>query len=432
MSKLLIVAGKNSKNLRDFMTERGTFEVPFYYESLSKNSNEIKNSIIKVDKMLYLYQPDEISIRYDMGILKNLLAKSSFFDPGEITCIVNGNPDENTKAIEYFKSVMEDVGYTNYQVKRSESTMTYEDIYNQLLGVTESVKFKNKRKNVYRVENSNESKEVFLPELDTGLTIEPFDYESNRNYEKAKENTSRTESGIEYVDSMKPMKKFVRPSFGSVSFDSILHGNKTICISGLAKSGITTWTCALATSAIDLGKSLLVLDYTDNQDIYDTMVLNRIKCKQYSMIELLQNCKVEKGVIGVCGLTNEKERNVKSEFLQNFFSRVDTYDYVFIVTSINYMEKAVKIVGDMLSKLFLCTSVIQHDVELMNTYVSRVVDKAHTMVILNNVINVMDDSILLDDKTCKEILANQCKVVSPIKFEDLHLGAYFCIKLLEV
>ena len=421
MSKLLIVAGKNSKNLRDFMTERGTFEVPFYYESLSKNSNEIKNSIIKVDKMLYLYQPDVMSIRYDMGILKNLLAKSSFFDPGEITYIVNGSTDENTKAIEYFKSVMEDVGYTNYQVKRSERTMTYEDIYNQLLGVSESAKFKNKRKNVYRVENSNESKEVFLPELDTGLTVEPFNYDSNRNYEKAKENASRTESGIEYTDSMKPMKKFIRPSFGSISFDSILHGNKTVCISGLAKSGITTWTCALATSAIDLGKSLLVLDYTDNQDIFDTMVLNRIKCNQ-----------VEKGVIGVCGLANEKERKVKSEFLQNFFSRVDTFDYVFVVTSIDYMEKAVSIVGDMLSKLFLCTSVIQHDVELMNTYVEKVVKKAQTMVILNNVVKVMDDSILLDDKTCKEILANQCKVVSPIIFEDLHLGAYFCVKLLEV
>lgn len=432
MSKLLIVAGKNSKNLRDFMTERGTFEVPFYYESLSKNSNEIKNSIIKVDKMLYLYQPDVMSIRYDMGILKNLLAKSSFFDPGEITYIVNGSTDENTKAIEYFKSVMEDVGYTNYQVKRSERTMTYEDIYNQLLGVSESAKFKNKRKNVYRVENSNESKEVFLPELDTGLTVEPFNYDSNRNYEKAKENASRTESGIEYTDSMKPMKKFIRPSFGSISFDSILHGNKTVCISGLAKSGITTWTCALATSAIDLGKSLLVLDYTDNQDIFDTMVLNRIKCKQIDMIELLQNCQVENGVIGVCGLANEKERKVKSEFLQNFFSRVDTFDYVFVVTSIDYMEKAVSIVGDMLSKLFLCTSVIQHDVELMNTYVEKVVKKAQTMVILNNVVKVMDDSILLDDKTCKEILANQCKVVSPIIFEDLHLGAYFCVKLLEV
>lgn len=432
MSKLLIVAGKNSKNLRDFMTERGTFEVPFYYESLSKNSNEIKNSIIKVDKMLYLYQPDVMSIRYDMGILKNLLAKSSFFDPGEITYIVNGSTDENTKAIEYFKSVMEDVGYTNYQVKRSERTMTYEDIYNQLLGVSESAKFKNKRKNVYRVENSNESKEVFLPELDTGLTVEPFNYDSNRNYEKAKENASRTESGIEYTDSMKPMKKFIRPSFGSISFDSILHGNKTVCISGLAKSGITTWTCALATSAIDLGKSLLVLDYTDNQDIFDTMVLNRIKCKQIDMIELLQNCQVENGVIGVCGLANEKERKVKSEFLQNFFSRVDTFDYVFVVTSIDYMEKAVSIVGDMLSKLFLCTSVIQHDVELMNTYVEKVVKKAQTMVILNNVVKVMDDSILLDDKTCKEILANQCKVVSPITFEDLHLGAYFCVKLLEV
>lgn len=96
------------------------------------------------------------------------------------------------------------------------------------------------------------------------------------------------------------------------------------------------------------------------------------------------------------------------------------------------MEKAVSIVGDMLSKLFLCTSVIQHDVELMNTYVEKVVKKAQTMVILNNVVKVMDDSILLDDKTCKEILANQCKVVSPIIFEDLHLGAYFCVKLLEV
>lgn len=96
------------------------------------------------------------------------------------------------------------------------------------------------------------------------------------------------------------------------------------------------------------------------------------------------------------------------------------------------MEKAVSIVGDMLSKLFLCTSVIQHDVELINTYVEKVVKKAQTMVILNNVVKVMDDSILLDDKTCKEILANQCKVVSPITFEDLHLGAYFCVKLLEV
>ena len=68
----------------------------------------------------------------------------------------------------------------------------------------------------------------------------------------------------------------------------------------------------------------------------------------------------------------------------------------------------------------------------MNTYVENVVKKAQTMVILNNVVKVMDDSILLDDKTCKEILANQCKVVSPIIFEDLHLGAYFCVKLLEV
>lgn len=432
MSKLLIIAGNNSKNLRDFMVERGTFEVPFYYESLSKSMNEIKHSIIKVDKMLYLYQPEAVSIRYDMSILKNLLANSSFFSPGEITYMVNASAEENTKAIEYFKSVMEDVGYTNYQIRRSERTMTYEDIYNQLLGVSESAKFKNKRKNVYRVEKSNESKEVFLPELNLDLMVEPFNYDSLKNFAKAKENARRTESGIEYTDSMKPMKKFARPSFNAINFNSILHGNKTIVLSGLAKSGVTTWTCALATSAIDLGKSVLVLDYTNNQDVFETMVLNRIKCKQYGMIDLLQKCDIEKGVIGVCGLSNEKERKVRSEFLQNFFSRMDTFDYVFVVTSIDYVESAVKIVGDMVSKLFLCTSVIRHDVELISGYVNQLVDKVQTMVILNNVVKVMDDSILLDNKTCKEIIANQCKVVSPITFEDLHLGAYFCMKLLEI
>lgn len=432
MSKILIIAGDNSKNLRDFMVERGTFEVPFYYESLSKSANEIKDSIIKVDKMLYLYQPNTMSIRYDMSVLKNLLAKSSFFNPGEITYMVNGTADENIKAIEYFTAVMEDVGYTNYQIRRSEKTMTYEDIYNQLLGVSESLKFKNKRKNIYRVEKSNESKEVFLPDLDLDLMIEPFNYDSLKDFEKAKENASRTESGIEHTDSMQPMKKFSRPSFNEINFNSILHGSKTICISGLAKSGITTWTCALATSAIDLGKSVLVIDYTDNQDIFNTMTLNRIKCRQLNMVDLLQKCELEKDVISVCGLTNEKERRVKSEFLQNFFSRVDTFDYVFVVTSIDYMEKTVNIIGDMLTKLFLCTSIIQYDVERLKEYVNRVVERTQTMVILNDVVKVMDESILLDDKTCKEILANQCKVVSPINFEDLHLGAYFCVKLLEI
>lgn len=177
------------------MTERGTFEVPFYYESLSKNSNEIKILSLKSIKCCTCINLMKSVLGMIWEFLRTFQPSQAFFDPGEITCIVNGNPDENTKAIEYFKSVMEDVGYTNYQVKRSESTMTYEDIYNQLLGVTESVKFKNKRKNVYRVENSNESKEVFLPELDTGLTIEPFDYESNRNYERQK----KMQAGLKVV-----------------------------------------------------------------------------------------------------------------------------------------------------------------------------------------------------------------------------------------
>lgn len=432
MSKLLIIAGNNSKNLRDFMIERGTFEVPFYYESLSKNINEIKNSIVKVDKMLYLFQPEIMSIRFDMGILQNLLTKSNFFEPGEITFMVNGNSEDNSKAIEYFQAVMDAVGYTNYRIKSSESTMTYANIYDQLLGVSQSVKFKNKRKNIYRVENSNESKQMYVPELTTDMIIEPFDYDSIINYSKAKENASRVESGLEHIDSMPPMKKFNRPSFGQININSILHSNKTVCISGLAKSGITTWTCALATSAFDLGKSVLILDYTNNQDILDMMILNRIKYKKFCMTDLVNKFDIPEDEIGICGIMNEKEDLVRFEFLQNFFSKVDTFDYVFVVTSIEHVEPIIDIIGDMLSKLFLCTTVFRHDILYLNKYISKIDDNVNLMVILNSVIKVLDDSTLLDDKECKELIERECKVVAPIEFKDLHLGSYLCIKLLEI
>ena len=89
MIKLLLVSSLRSKELGDFLTERGAFEVDGCYSSLSADVAEIQNQIIKVDKTLYLYQLDDegnsnVNIRADMQVLQGLLDNNTFFNPGEI------------------------------------------------------------------------------------------------------------------------------------------------------------------------------------------------------------------------------------------------------------------------------------------------------------------------------------------------------------
>lgn len=430
MSKLLLFAGNNTAAIKDFMVENGTFDVPFYFESISKNVNEIKNSIIKVDKMLYIYQ-EEMSIRYDMSILQNLLTKTNFFDPGEIIFIANGSSDDS-KAIEYFQSVMKACDYKNYRIKKSDSNMTFAEIYDILLGVSSSVKFKSARKNIYRVERANDSKVAFVPKIDTDLSVEPFDYQNLANYEKAKEIARRTESGIEHIDTMGEMKKYAHPTFSKVDINSVLHKNRTVIVSGLPKSGITTWTCLLAMSSKDLDKSILILDYTDNQDVIDTLTLNRIKYQKFTMSDLVGNYDVPRDIINVCSIDTENEDKVKFEFISNFFSKLDTFEYVFIATSLDKVERLIKIIGSDLSKLFLCTNIIKNDINYLNRFIERVYDKIKPMIILSDQIKVMDDSILLDDASCKSLLTRDCKMISTTKIENLHTDGYLSLKLLEI
>lgn len=427
----MIVAGTTSNSLKDFMVERGTFEVPFCYESLSRSVQEIKNSIIKVDKFLYLFQAETMSIRSDMKVLKELLAESAFFETDEIIFMVGDDDSKSNEAIRYFKSVMDSTGYKNFVVKKSNGVMTYANIYDQLLGVSQGLKFKNRRKNVYRVENANESKRLYNPELTLDMLVEPFNDDNLVNYERAKENAKRTESGKVFVDHLAKREKFTKPTFGQADLSNLLHGNKVACISGISKSGVTTWSCALAVSASDLYKSVLVLDYTNNQDVKDTMSLNRIKFTEVFMKDLLKDYDAVRGEVYVCSLSNERESKVKLEFLQNLFSRKDSFDYVFVVLPLDLLEVTTKIVGDALSKVIVCTTVIANDIRFVNSYLEKL-DKEKILVIPNDVIRVMDREILLEGKECKNLLTKGCRVLSPITFKDLHISGDTCARIFEV
>ena len=133
MIKLLIVAGNDTDKLAKYLEEKGSFSVDFQYSSLSDQVSEIKNSIIRVDKMLYIYK-EENSLREDMQVLTELLEKDSFFSVGEII-FIQKKSETSKDALKYFTTAMDICKYTNYSAKEAVGVLSFAEIYNLLLGV---------------------------------------------------------------------------------------------------------------------------------------------------------------------------------------------------------------------------------------------------------------------------------------------------------
>ena len=72
MIKLMIVAGEQTNELARHLGSSGVFKVDFAYKNLYEYEEEIRNSIITVDKFLYVYQSAQMKSRLDMSILQNL------------------------------------------------------------------------------------------------------------------------------------------------------------------------------------------------------------------------------------------------------------------------------------------------------------------------------------------------------------------------
>lgn len=434
MSKLLIVAGNRSEKLAEFMRDRGTFVVEHCYESFSKDINKIKLSIIKADKTLYLYQPGSDhtinSIRSDMQALSNLLRQGSFFDPGEITFMLSKADPNSRKAVEYFKSVMDSVHYTDYKIKVLEQVMSYANIYDSLLGVSHSQDFDNKRVNRYRVERGNDAKTAYEPVLNPDLSIEPFDFDSVHHYEEAKENAIRVESGLEYIDEENKIEQFDNPTFSRININKDILLSNLVVISGLVKSGVSTLSCAVASSLSKAGKSVLVLDYTDNSDIVYTFESSNISYNEYSMVDLIRRHDVNSGSINVCTVKTENEDNVKFEFLQNYFSKKSKFSVVLLVISSKDLAYVHNLLHTDISKYLLTSTILRKDIPILNDLIMSVNDKKVT-VVLNNRIVLINPIMNMPYDEIKSILPQNVKLVAPVNFSNLNLGSSFAAKLLE-
>lgn len=422
MINLMIVAGDRTEQLKRFMEEKGTFSVPFAYESFGLNMSKIKDSIITADQLLYLYAEEMIDIRIDMQLLKDLLIRNGFFTVKEIVFVVTDCKTKD-KAIKYFSTVMESAKFTNFSIKQVGEKPSFNEIYESVIGVSNAQKFNNTYSNVYRVERGVESKVAYEDGDYIDMRVEPFSYDKVTNYEAAKLQAERTESGVVYQDTGKTdIEKFIDPELGQIHIERVLHDTKSFLISGLQKSGVSVWTTALATSIRNTGNPVTIIDFTDNRDIIPLLEQQGISYNAVSMLSMVKLYKPKTGVLNICTVHNDRENSVKREFLQNLYSSNKLEKgYILIATTHKFFEDVAAILGTDLTKTFFCMNPIESDVVSVQNELSIYTEKYKTVFILNNQCKLLGGMQTLTGEEVKELLPFDVPVVAPITFESLEM-----------
>lgn len=422
MINLMIVAGDRTEQLSKFMEERGTFSVNYSYESLSLNLSNIKDSIIMADQLLYLYQEEIIDIRVDMQLLKDLLINNGFFTVKEIVFIVPECKSAK-KAINYFNTVMKSSGFSNYSIKQVNEKPSFNDIYDSLIGVSKAQQFKNSYNNIYRVERGVDSKIAYEEQDDFDLTVEPFSYDKLKAYDMAKLTAQRAESGVVHQDELvQELEKFKEPVLGQIEINSVLTETESFLVTGLEKSGISTWSVALAESTKKTGKPITIIDFTDNRDIIPLLEQQGLAYSEVNMLSMIKLYRPKTGVLNVCTIHNDREDSVKMEFLQNIYSgnKIDK-GFIFIAANLHSSDFIADILCNDLTRTFFCITPLSSDILRVQNYLAEYTEKHETILVLNNRLKLLENMQLVGAEEVKKLLPFSIPVVQPINFETLDM-----------
>lgn len=425
MIRLLIISTQKHKELGEFLTARGAFEIVGCYNSLSANAVDIQNNILKVDKTLYLYQDDkdgtlDINIRSDMQMLQGMLKNNSFFVPGEIVFMTQ-NTLQGKQAERYFISVMEACKYSDYSIFSINEQISFSSVYANLLGVSTSNDFKNKYTTLWRAERNSDSSLAYRAKDDKNLLLEPFVFENLKKYEDQKQIVVRTSSNVEFRDSFEPVvATAVNPNLSSLNVTDLINDNNVSMITGKSKSGLSTWTCALAASAAYRGQSVLIMDYTSNSDIGGIF---KQFGKEYTFVSMKQMLRIQSAVngISVCGIRNDREEKIKMNFLQKMLNtKRSLWDAVLLAVDVTLVPSVYTLVQRQLNKILLTVVPRHPDVIELQKFI-KVFGKKDIFVILNESLDVPLTAYLTQQEVKDILIFFEPKVVKSYKFTNLDL-----------
>lgn len=436
MIRLLVISSMRSRELGEFLSQRGTFEIYRCYSSLSSNVADLQNNIIKVDKTLYLYQLDEdgnsnVNIRADMQLLQKMMKGNSFFNPGEIVFMTQDD-EQSRQAERYFVSVMEDCNYSNYSVQNIGEKISFSKVYSCLMGITEDARFRNTYKPLWRAEKGTESSTAYEGRADSGLMLEPFVFDNVKKYDGQKKVASKATTTIEIKDySDGKLSQFSEPKFHHVSLKGSGAKQSVCLVTGKSKSGLSVWSSALSVSASTVLEKVLLLDYTDNQDIATLLEASGVDFEQKRMKDLVKRRQLANGLF-VCGVVNDREENVKLDFLQNFFLLRDLqFQQIVVAVSNTAFEKVFHILRENIDRIFLTVTPRHPDVVELQKLSKVFREGADITVLMNECIKLENEEYLTQQEIKNLLPFLKPKVVKSIWFKTLDVKGNLHNKLLR-
>lgn len=413
MISIMLVAGSGSEQLAAFFKQKGTFDVEFVYDELHSNADDLLRQIIKVDKLVYIYRINEetggsdVNIRVEMQTLKTLIQNSGFFQPKEFIFMC-GDGAQYAQAKRYFDSVMSDCGITSKEQRSIDKAASFSSIYDNLLGTTLTRDFKNTYRPLYKKERGSIALKNLQPESDGNLRIEPFAYDSLRNWEDSKKLAARIEDNVKINDNdVYTMDKLTNPNFVSIHSDDIIPSSKTILMTGTKRSGKTVWGLNMFTSAVNAGKKVCCYDFSESQDFKKLLPTTVTVINPFDIISTI-HCEGN----AVCSVYN---RNALQSLL--YFICKQTYT-VFDVVIICMELKDAKEFEDVL-KLFVtdvfCTMYnLQSDKEIVKSLLDSF-DVQKIVALRDDGSELKKDSVIVAEDLKLEF--DKTKIIKPMTID---------------
>lgn len=433
MSKIFLVAGTITNSLAEYLNTREAVEVSIAYESLYANAKLINSSMIRVDKLVYLYQNDEISIRKDMEVLLTIL-QYNLNKIEEIIFLVKDSPNIET-ITNYFRTVTADSSYNNYVIKKFKGTISFPTIYDSVLGISESSGTTNKYTNIYRAERGEQSKEAYETSDDKDIKFEPFNYKSIMSMDNGKQIAIKTESGIPILDNPEQdLRKYPTISLETITVDSSSISANVLLFSGNPKSGSTTYSLAFAVSSAYANKKVLLINMCYYDSLSVSLDINSIKysnidCKKIISSEVI-NSETDITVLTLDRHNNHKIRFDILLYLIRNKSKLD-FDYIFLDVPLCDIYKTTEICSSYIHSIALSSQDIELELVATLDTIHGFLSDYNIFILLNNNINYQENFQHISAVKAKDFIGRNVTVVKPIELSDFDIDDTIYRKLLE-
>ena len=435
----MIIAGTQANSLAQFLSNSGV-DVEYCFNSVQDAKSVIENSIIKIDKLLYVYQPSIMNIRSDMSLMLRLLT-DNFFSIREIV-FIQKKDNTYSKVEAYVAEVVSECNKVldsgrrkssiMYSPKPIDGELTFQNVSSALFGITENENFKNSILNVYRYEKDNEATTAYVPKNTKDYRVEPFNFSRIQNDDKSRENLIRTDSGNLIVDDNNNLEVKLNepPQFDSLNNRDTIFKNLFI-ITGEPCSGKSVWSCILSASAIYLKQKVLILDFSYAAHVKEELESNYLDFSHADVSGYLKNGLDDSKLLHV--ITPAKsEFDIRYDFLQVFLSlkQRSNYNKILILTDSTDLDHCMSITYTILNKVCYCAIPIQSNLKYLDRAINTCIKVCPVYVFLNSIL-VNKSSNAVDTDSLKNRYGQNLKFVSTKPFTDFNVTGVFCTKILE-